>query len=194
MKFGNRSCVLVLVVIAILLSALPSRVSAQRGYAFAQIEGGIGVGATKANYHEPEGLSAEIVVGYVSPRQTGRTVSLFASGQGAPSTGGDCSGPPTTPTQIVCREHFPFFWSFGALLGRTWAAGRALSLTFSAGPSIHHGDGGGTAFGVSARSQASVHVAEPVSITLAIKASGLPSYRGDAVGLTAFGVGVAFRR
>lgn len=94
------------------------------------------------------------------------------------TAGGDCVGAQ------------PIFYTVGVLAG--WA-NRTGSLRALAGPASVQADGGDRALGVQARLDGASPALYHVAAVLSLRGTLVPNYRGDALGLMAFGVGLRLR-
>jgi len=158
--------------------------------AFTQVEGGFGYGMGGPDFRARQGLDVGVLFGKMATGLgRGGAWALHVGAQGWPGTGDSCE----LTVNGTCRRDFPIFYSVGALVGRAWGRSAGVSSALFVGPSVHRADDGGTALGISGRIQSSVGVWGPVGAVVVAKGSLLPNFRGDVVGLTAFGFGMSLR-
>lgn len=155
---------------------------------------GRGVGYTSGNYkvHKGDGLAGDVMIAArLRPMAGGRLiVGVSASAQG---TGGRDMSCQPTPTG-GCVEGFPSFYSFAPLIGWESTGARLRTMV---GPaylvSLDDGDGDGRALGVQARFDAAIVTIGHLAVMASVRPTLVPSFRGDPVGLLAFGLGLGLR-
>lgn len=150
---------------------------------------GAGKGWTGGQYlGSRSGVAADILLG-VRLRRAGS--GALAAGLSASAQGGGTS---TTmcrlETSDTCIPAFPDFFAVAPLVGWESGAGRLRMLV---GPAFVQARGEGSALGVQSRLDLAVPLAGRFGAVASIRPTIIPDYRGDTVGLLAFGVGLRFR-
>lgn len=90
-----------------------------------------------------------------------------------------------------CAPDFPVFFSGGALVGvQRGSSAQTASARILAGPTYYHTMDRGGALGLQARADVSTPPWMHTAIVASLRHSVLPSFRGEALGITSFGVGL----
>ena len=147
----------------------------------------VGHGGT---YATRSGAAIDVVLGYrLRDTPAGTLIGGLNLGVQAPMTLDICRVLPSGE----CAPEFPFFFSGGALLGVQRGSARTASARLLAGPTYylaHSSSGGVGALGLQGR----VDIATPsvlhTAVVASLRHSVLPSLRGEAVGITSFGLGL----
>jgi hypothetical protein len=92
-----------------------------------------------------------------------------------------------------CAPDFPTFYSIGALAGVQRGSARAFSARVLAGPVYFHAHEGGRALGMQSRVDMATPSWQRAAVVVSLRCSALPSFRGEAVGISSFGVGLRIR-
>ena len=183
-----RSLVLALAVAATLLAA--PRTGAQSPSPFSiEASVGRGVGWTGAEYAGSQsGIAADVLLAMrLRPAGSGALiVGLSGSAQGTGASTSDCR-PASTGG---CVPRFPEFYSVAPLAG--WESGRG-TLRALLGPTLMQASREGRALGVQGRLDLAIPLAGRIAPVVSIRPAFIPDYRGDAIGLMAFGLGLRFR-
>jgi len=95
-----------------------------------------------------------------------------------------------TPDGGGCRADFPLFSSAAVLAG--WESADA-GVRILAGPAVFAPDDDGTVAGLTSRLDLAVAAARRVTPVFSLRASLLPSFRGDAITLLGAGIGLRVR-
>jgi hypothetical protein len=149
----------------------------------------VGYGGT---YATRSGAAIDVVLGYqLRDTPAGTLIGAFNLGVQSPVTS---SGPGIVLPNGEEAPDFPIFFSGGALLGVQRGSARTASARILAGPtyylplgSLH--DAGG-ALGLQGRVEVSTPPWMHTAVVASLRHSVLPSFRGDALGITSFGLGL----
>ena len=151
----------------------------------------VGHGGTYVNYG---GAALDVVLGYrLRDTSAGPLILGLNLGAQSPVTSGlECLMIGSTGE---CAPEFPAFLSGGALLGvQRGSSARTASARVLAGPIYYYPLGSdhdaGGAFGLQARADVSTPPWMHTAVVASLRHSGLPSYRGESIGITSFGVGL----
>ncbi len=148
----------------------------------------VGQGGTYAN---PIGAAVDVVLGYrLREIPAGTLIAALNLGAQTPvSTLGPCHVLPDGG----CAPSFPIFFSGGTLVGLQRGSARTASVRILAGPTYydaHRSDGGGGALGLQGRMDVSTPPWMHTAVVASLRHSVLPSFQGDALGITSFGLGL----
>jgi hypothetical protein len=89
-----------------------------------------------------------------------------------------------------CAPNFPAFFSGSALVGVHYGSTRTASARLWAGPTYHQALEGGAALGLLGRLDVATPPWQQMAVVASVRRAVLPSFRGEAVGITSFGVGL----
>ncbi|MDQ3557485.1 MAG: hypothetical protein M3409_12035 [Gemmatimonadota bacterium] len=89
-----------------------------------------------------------------------------------------------------CAPEFPALISGGALLGMQRGSARTASARILAGPMYYQNLEGGGTLGLQGRVDASTPPWMHTAVVASLRHSVLPSFRGEALGITSFGLGL----
>ncbi len=146
----------------------------------------VGRGGTYVNRG---GAALDVLVGArLRDTPAGALVGGFTVGAQTPVTSSlECL---IVGTSGECAPDFPTLLSTGALLGVQRGRTQGPSVRILGGPMFYHAFGGDSALGVQAR----VDVATPpvlgTALTASLRTAALPAFRGEALGITEFGIGL----
>jgi len=90
----------------------------------------------------------------------------------------------------ICAPRFPVFYSAGALLGVQHGSARTASVRFMVGPVYYIAEAGGGAPGVRGLLDVATPPRRHTALVASLRHSALPSFRGEAVGISSFTLGV----
>ena len=152
----------------------------------------VGHGGT---YTTRSGAAIDVVLGYrLRDTPAGTLIGAFNLGVQSPVTSDLVCIPVGPIANGECAPNFPIFFSGGALLGVQRGSARTASARILAGPtyylplgSLH--DAGG-ALGLQGRVDVSTPPWMHTAVVASLRHSVLPSFRGDALGITSFGLGL----
>jgi hypothetical protein len=91
-----------------------------------------------------------------------------------------------------CAPDFPTVASAGALLGVQRGSARTGSVRVLAGPVVYLAGGGGGAAGFQGRGDLATPSWHRAALVASLRHSSLPRFRGEAIGITAAGLGIRF--
>lgn len=140
------------------------------------------------SYVNRGGAAFDMVLGYrLGSTSAGALIGGIAFGAQGPIVSGlEC----LLLADGECAPEFPVLLSGGALLGVQRGSTRTASARVMAGPMYHQGYEGGNTLGVQGR----VDVATPpwhhTAVVASLRHSVLPSFRGETLGVTSFGLGL----
>jgi hypothetical protein len=152
----------------------------------------VGHGGT---YATRSGAAIDVVLGYrLRDTPTGTLIGAFNLGVQSPVTSDLVCIPIGPISNGECAPEFPIFFSGGALLGVQRGSARTASARLLVGPTYYlplgsHHDAGG-AIGLQGRVDASTPPWMHTAVVASLRHSVLPSFRGDALGITSFGLGL----
>jgi hypothetical protein len=147
----------------------------------------VGYGGT---YATRSGAAIDVVLGYrLRDTPAGTLIGAFNLGVQSPVTS---SGPGIVLPNGEEAPDFPIFFSGGALLGMQRGSARTASARILAGPTYYQalGSNHGGAVGLQGRVDVSTPPWMHTAVVASLRHSVLPSFRGDALGITSFGLGL----
>ncbi len=147
----------------------------------------VGHGGT---YTTRSGAAIDVVLGYrLRDTPAGTLIGAFNLGVQSPVTS---SGPGILLPNGEEAPDFPIFFSGGALLGMQRGSARTASARILAGPTYYQalGSNHGGAVGLQGRVDVSTPPWMHTAVVASLRHSVLPSFRGDALGITSFGLGL----
>lgn len=147
----------------------------------------VGHGGSYVNHG---GAALDVVLGYrLRGTSAGPLILGLNLGAQAPVTGGDACLLIDSPGK--CAPDFPVFFSGGALVGvQRGSSARTASSRILAGPTYYHTMDRGGALALQARADVSTPPWMHTAIVASLRHSVLPSFRGEALGITSFGIGL----
>jgi hypothetical protein len=181
-------------------------------FCLAAVSGTVMAGPAAAQYHFPvsteasfgfrvghggtyttrSGAAIDVVLGYrLRDTPAGPLIGAFNLGVQSPVTTG---GPGILLPNGEDAPDFPIFFSGGALVGVQRGSARTASARVMAGPTYYlplgplHDAGG--ALGLQGRADVSTPPWMHTAVVASLRHSVLPSFRGDALGITSFGLGL----
>lgn len=96
-----------------------------------------------------------------------------------------------SPVTMELEAEFPTFFSGGALLGVQRGSAETASVRIMGGPVYYHAqEDGARALGVQGRLDAATPSWMHAAVVASLRQSVLPSFRGEAVGITSVGLGL----
>jgi hypothetical protein len=152
----------------------------------------VGHGGT---YTTRSGAAIDVVLGYrLRDTPAGTLIGAFNLGVQSPVTSDLVCIPVGPIANGECAPNFPIFFSGGALLGVQRGSARTASARILAGPTYYlplgsdHDAGG--ALGLQGRVDVSTPPWMHTAVVASLRHSVLPSFRGDPLGITSFGLGL----
>jgi hypothetical protein len=141
-------------------------------------------------YSTGPGAAVDVVLGYrLRDTSVGTLIGALNAGVQFPVSPSGC---PLDPGGD-CSPEFPAVISGGPLLGIQRGSARTASVRILAGPTYydaHRSAGGGGALGLQGRVDVSTPPWMHTAVVASLRHSVLPSFRGDALGITSFGLGL----
>jgi hypothetical protein len=144
----------------------------------------VGHGGTYVNRG---GAALDLVLGYrLGESPAGTLIGALTLGAQTPVTSTlQCLG-----VESGCAPEFPAFVSGGALLGVQRGSARTFSARALAGPVYHLSNHDAQALGVQGRVDVSTPPWRHTAVVASLRHAALPSFRGEPLGMTSFGVGI----
>ena len=169
---------------------LAGPVGAQRVAPSLDVTVGIGTGVG-GDFEARGGIAFDALAGLQArTARRGTVLAAVAAGVEGPLVStDDCVPRPSGG----CVPDFPLLYSASALLGWERARSRGPSFRVMAGPGYYRGDAGGAALGLQGRLDVATAPLLRVAIVASLRGVVLPSFRGDALGLAAVGLGLRLR-
>lgn len=184
----HRVCAVALVMAS---SVLVARSAAAQSPSSLSFEGtvGVGLGATDGDYgRNRSGIAADVLLATrIRPTAQGSLViGVNASAQGSGDTTLECR----PASSGGCVPIFPSFFTVGPSVG--WES-RGGPLRAMIGPSLVLTEGGERTLGVQGRLDVAALATQRLAVIASVRPTVIPSYRGDPIGLLAFGIGLRLR-
>lgn len=181
----NRRTLAVLA--ALCTAAVPAAAQQQSFGPSAEAGLGLFVGGGGA-YFRRGGPAVDAVLAVPLGRASAGTIVAGVTASVSGTMGGDlvCAPDP----EGNCLDDYPAFFALGAVAGvqrqiRSGLSGRAL-----AGPAYYQSADGPNVFGFQARLDVAKPLVFHTALVASLRGAVLPSYQGQALGLTSFGLGL----
>ena len=152
----------------------------------------VGQGGT---YATRSGAAIDVVLGYrLRDSPVGTLIGAFNLGVQSPVTSDLVCIPVGPISNGECAPDFPIFFSGGGLVGVQRGSARTASARVMAGPTYYlplgsQHDAGG-ALGLQGRIDISTPPWMHTAVVASLRHSVLPSFQGEALGITSFGLGL----
>ncbi len=138
-------------------------------------------------YSTGPGAAVDVVLGYrLRDTSVGTLIGALNAGVQFPVSPSGC---PLDPGGD-CSPEFPAVISGGPLLGMQRGSARTASARILAGPTYYHALEEGRALGLQGRVDVSTPPVLHTAVVASLRHSVLPSFQGEALGITSFGLGL----
>jgi hypothetical protein len=143
-------------------------------------------------YHNRGGMALDVVVAYRLRDAPSALITGVAVGAQTPPLVRELSC--LLLPDGGCAPDFPALFSVAALLGVQRGSSRTTAGRLFVGPTYHQAMGGGGSMGLQGRVDVSSPPWMQTAAVASLRHTLLPSFRGEEVGITSFGVGLRMVR